>query len=207
MWDGRETFAGHSIHFDLSDQSNGATLGHAASINPLTDAQREAIVAFETGLFTTQTVDNDAGNLHAEGGLGGPVTLSGQPFFIGMNNVLGPKFNPRVFTLYDAWLDLHSSDTTPTNRARASIARGQEIFNTRPITISGVKGVNDVLGVPSFGGTCSTCHDTPSAGDHSTSLPLDLGLTDESRRTPDMPLYTFRKKTTGEILKTTDPGR
>src|SRR4029077_20796639 len=50
-------------------------------------------------------------------------------------------------------------------------------------------------------------HDSPSAGDHSTSLPLDLGLTDESRRTSDMPLYTFRNKATGEIVKTTDPGR
>jgi cytochrome c peroxidase len=30
MWDGRETFPGQSIHFDLSDQANGATLGHAA---------------------------------------------------------------------------------------------------------------------------------------------------------------------------------
>src|SRR3954469_8293629 len=30
MWDGRETLAGQSVHFDLSDQANGATLGHAA---------------------------------------------------------------------------------------------------------------------------------------------------------------------------------
>jgi cytochrome c peroxidase len=36
---------------------------------------------------------------------------------------------------------------------------------------------------------------------------LDLGISSEERRTPDMPLYTFRNKTTGEIIKTTDPGR
>jgi len=207
MWDGRETFAGQSVHFDLSDQSNGATLGHAAAINPLTDAQREAIVGFETGLFTTQAVDNAAGNLSAQGATSGPVSLSTKPFFIGINDVLSPGFDKRVFTMFDAWLNLDSSDHSPFNQARAAIARGQEIFNTRPITISGVKGVNDVLGLTSFSGTCTTCHDTPSAGDHSTSLPLDLGLTDESRRTPDMPLYTFRNKTTGQILKTTDPGR
>ncbi len=215
MWDGRETFASQSIHFDLSDQANGATLGHAAAANPLTDAQRQEIVNFELGLFTAQTVDNEAGNLHADGVLGGPVTLSGQPFFIGINDVLGPTFSPRVFTLFDAWMNLKSSDHDrdhdrdhdSTTVARSAIARGQEIFNTRPITISGVKGVNDVLGVTSFSGTCTTCHDAPNAGDHSTSLPLDLGLTTEARRTPDMPLYTFRNKTTGEILKTTDPGR
>ena len=44
-------------------------------------------------------------------------------------------------------------------------------------------------------------------GNHSTSLPLDLGLTGVDRRTPDMPLYTFQNKQTGEIIKTTDPGR
>src|SRR5262249_5312622 len=47
----------------------------------------------------------------------------------------------------------------------------------------------------------------PNVGNHSTSLPLDLGLTTPAVRTPDMPLYTFRNKTTGEIVQTTDPGR
>ena len=37
--------------------------------------------------------------------------------------------------------------------------------------------------------------------------PLNIGLADASRRTPDMPLYTLRNKTTGEIVKVTDPGR
>ncbi len=38
-------------------------------------------------------------------------------------------------------------------------------------------------------------------------LPLDLGLTDASRRTPDMPLYTLRHKVTQATVQTTDPGR
>ena len=38
-------------------------------------------------------------------------------------------------------------------------------------------------------------------------MPLDIGIADESRRTPDMPLYTLKNKTTNEIIKTTDPGR
>src|SRR6266853_4989971 len=67
MWDGRETFAGQSVHFDLSDQANGATQGHAAAINPLSDAVRQQIVSFELGLFTTQAVDHDGGNLGAQG--------------------------------------------------------------------------------------------------------------------------------------------
>src|SRR5262249_8923699 len=45
MWDGRETFTGETIHFDLSDQANGATTGHAQG-DPLTDDQPESIVAY-----------------------------------------------------------------------------------------------------------------------------------------------------------------
>ncbi|HLP80812.1 MAG TPA: hypothetical protein VK141_02320, partial [Nitrosomonas sp.] len=56
-------------------------------------------------------------------------------------------------------------------------------------------------------GTCTTCHNTPNSGNHSTPMPLDIGIADASRRTPDMPLYTLKHKTTGETMQTTDPGR
>lgn len=207
MWDGRETFADQSIHFDLSDQANGATLGHAAAINPLTQDQRNQIVQFETGLLTAQAADTAAGILNGQQAAGGPMTLSRQPFFIGINDVLTPGFNPRAFTLFDPWMNLSGSGQTPYTAAREAVARGQEIFNTRTFTISNVRGVNDALGVVAFPGTCTTCHNTPNVGNHSTSLPLDLGLTTAAVRTPDMPLYTFRNKMTREVIRTTDPGR
>lgn len=207
MWDGRETFAGQSIHFDLSDQANGATLGHAAAFNPLTQEQREAIVDFETSLYTAQSRDGAAGNLDAQGGRGGPVQLSTEPFFIAINDVLSPGFDPNSMTLYDGWGHLKSSDRDGFTDARESIARGEALFDSFPIDIRGVRGVNDALGQEVIHGTCTTCHDAPNVGDHSTTLPLDLGISSEARRTPDMPLYAFRNKTTGEIIKTTDPGR
>jgi cytochrome c peroxidase len=37
-------------------------------------------------------------------------------------------------------------------------------------------------------------------------MPLNIGISDESRPTADMPLYSLRN-TTGVITKTTDPGR
>ena len=231
MWDGRETFAGQSMHFDLADQANAATLGHAQAAHPLTDAQREAIVEFEAGLFTAQSDDDNAGDLRGQGARGGPIPLSTEPFFIGINDVLGEDFTPRVFTIFDAWRNLerpapprgplgptpyvgirdHGPDADARDaryvEARRAIARGQEIFNTRPIAIRDVNGLNDVLGVSEIRGTCTTCHDAPNAGDHSVGLPLDIGVTSAARRTPDLPLYTFRNKTTGEIVRTTDPGR
>jgi cytochrome c peroxidase len=56
-------------------------------------------------------------------------------------------------------------------------------------------------------GTCGTCHDSPNAGNHSVSAPLNIGLTDASRRTADLPLFTLTNKVTGDTIQTTDPGR
>ena len=53
-----------------------------------------------------------------------------------------------------------------------------------------------------FSGTCTVCHDTPNAGDHSIPMPLNIGLTDESRRTPDLPLYYIKNNTTRQTVKT-----
>ena len=58
-----------------------------------------------------------------------------------------------------------------------------------------------------FSGKCTTCHDTPNSGNQSVSAPLNIGLTDASRRTADLPLYTLRNKSTGDELQTSDPGR
>jgi hypothetical protein len=211
MWDGRETFPGQSIHFDLRQQANSANTGHAQGPD-LTEAQRESIVAFETVLFTAQIHDHRAGRLTARGANGGAVNLSNQEFYIGINDLFGDSetgapFDPIVFNIYDAWKGLSGGGK---NRARAAVARGQELFNTKLIRISGVSGINDEedFGKPAVvNGSCTTCHDTPNSGNHSVAAPLNLGLTDFERRTPDMPLYTLRNKATGELKLTTDPGR
>jgi hypothetical protein len=135
-----------------------------------------------------------------------------QTFYIGINDLFGDPqthspFNPRVFTIFDAWNNRPGGGT---EAARAAVARGQALFNSKTIPIRGVSGINDedAFGNPSVvNGTCTTCHDTPNAGDHSVPAPLNIGLTDASRRTPDMPLYTLRNKATGETVQTTDPGR
>src|SRR5207249_8584681 len=109
-------------------------------------------------------------------------------------------FDPRAMTLYDAWADSN-------NPRQAAIARGAAIFNDPRINITGVGGLNDDLGAATIRGSCTACHDSPNVGNHSVALPIDIGLTDETVRTPDMPLYTLRNKNTGQTRKTTDPGR
>jgi len=203
MWDGRETIDLDHMNDNFRRQANGATLGHAQATGT-NDAQIRAIVAFETQLFTAQTYDDDAGALSKHGALGGPENLANQPFSIGVNDPLKPGFDSNAMTLFDAWAPRmrHGS------REHAAIYRGQQIFNTRTFTIRGVAGLNDLaqIGGPLVG-TCTTCHNTPNVGNHSTSLPLDIGIASEARRTSDMPLYTLRNNTTGAIVKTTDPGR
>ena len=94
--------------------------------------------------------------------------------------------------------------------SRASIARGQALFNSKPITISGVAGINDVAGLPaSFSGTCGTCHDSPNVGNHSVSAPLNIGVADVTSPldVSYLPVFTLVNNTTGETVQTTDPGR
>lgn len=215
MWDGRESSASSTLVEDLLHQANNATLGHAQAVQPLTAAQAQDIVQFEMGLFTAQARDRRAGSLTANGALGGPEALSVQPFFVGINdpvglNPTGVTFNPVVFTLFDPWVAHRSDD--PVSQARRSIARGQQIFNTKPIALSGVGGLNGVTfasgeTVPDpFVGTCSTCHDSPNVGDHSVKAPLDLGVSDPAVA-PYLPVYTLRNLLTQETVRTTDPGR
>ena len=217
MWDGRESSPATLIRHDLLQQANDATRGHASGLRDLTEAEAQQIVDFETTIFTTQSQDRVAGDLSLRGGNGGPTVLSAQPFHIGINDVvgldpMGASFNPRAFTLFNAWLAADPLANDAPTRARAAIARGQEIFNTKPMVLSGVSGLNgqtfsNGVTVPdTIVGTCTVCHDTPNAGNHSVKAPLNIGLTDPAVA-PYLPVYTLRNKVTNERVETTDPGR
>jgi hypothetical protein len=217
MWDGRETFKNPDgtfkpISFDLAHQSVDATLGHAQALNAPTPEQQQQIVDFETALFTAQIRDNEAGLLDAKGATGGPSALSQQSFFIGINDPLGlnptgAPFSSTIFTLFEKWRNIPDAQFDELTEARRSIARGEQLFNTLQIPITGVGGLNDVLKQPVINGFCGTCHDTPNVGDHSVSAPLNIGINDASRRTPDLPLITLMNNQTGELIQTLDPGR
>ena len=172
MWDGREP--------SLDTQAVDATKGHAQALNDPTPAQVAQIVAFEKGLLTAQSSDERAGKLDEEGATGGPEALKTTlgAFFPGINDPLGGNphgtpFTSIIFTLYKAWESLtgHGQDA-----ARAAIARGETVFNTKPIAITGVAGLNDTLNTPTLNGFCGTCHDSPNVGNHSVKLPINIGI-------------------------------
>jgi cytochrome c peroxidase len=213
MWDGREP--------SLTSQAIDATLGHAQAATAPTPAQQAQIVAFESGLFTGQEVGFGVGALDSQGAQGGPMQLQRQlsSFFIGINDPLGgnPKgtaFTPIVFTIYGAWENrLASRRLDP---KRASIARGEQVFNNTSINITGVGGLNDALGQPTIAGFCGTCHDSPNVGNHSVKAPLNIGIANAGSNSPpaldisDLPVFTLQCNAgplSGQTFFVTDPGR
>lgn len=88
------------------------------------------------------------------------------------------------FDLFDAWAG-HE------NPGRAQIARGQELFNN---TNAG-------------GRSCSGCHNSANNGTNINNTLFDIRTASAAARTPDLPLYTFRNRTTGELRQLTDAGR
>jgi hypothetical protein len=235
MWDGRESSSqtgtekiqyeaqnpGPILLRDLAHQSVDATMGHAQALTPPTAAQQQAIVDFEIALFTAQGSDANAGGLNSNGATGGPASLAAQQFFVGINDPIDPlndalgfnpfhdAFNPAAFHLFDAWSDPQPAGPS-WSRARASIFRGQDLFNSKPISIANVSGLNDELGLSVISGTCTTCHDSPNVGNHSFPAPLNIGVGDLTSPldVSYLPVITLRHtQAPFESVQTTDPGR
>ena len=193
-----------SLQADLAHQALDATIGHAQGDGTRpTPAEQQEIVDFEMGLSTAQVFDKHAGFLNALGAEGGPQGLVNQPFFISINSSVNPlvptleqpggmvtpgdgQFTSSIFNTFDAWTTLPQADP------RAAIARGEAIFNSKPINITGMAGINDDVstgglvagGIPSLQGTCGTCHDTPNVGNHSFATPLNIGTGDPDSSNP-----------------------
>ena len=88
------------------------------------------------------------------------------------------------FDLFDVWIG-HA------NPIRAQIARGQEIFNSTNAN----------------GRSCNGCHNSANNGTNINNVLFDVRVASAEARTPDLPLYTFRNRTTGETRQLTDAGR
>ena len=177
MWDGREN-SRPTAFGNLLAQANGATRGHAQAAADLSDADQSELVNFELGIFSGQL---KMGNLKldrhgANGGAEFLLTDVLPKFFIGINDPFMPGFTSRVFTLFDRW-EPGPHCKTP-NALAASIGRGEKLFNETSILITNVAGINgprDRSQAP-IAGFCGTCHDSPNVGNHSVTLPIDIGI-------------------------------
>jgi len=195
MFDGRETLAPlnseatflANLSSNLTHQALDATNGHAQAAQPPSAGDLSDIVTFELGLFTAQLRDARAGELDARQAQGGPLMLAREEYYPGINDSLGADpsgdaFNAAAMTLFAPWANAQAryprAEEERKAAARRAIAAGEELFNTFPIRINNVRGLNDnaALGAPdSFIGHCTSCHDSPNVGNHSLPLPLDIG--------------------------------
>jgi cytochrome c peroxidase len=88
------------------------------------------------------------------------------------------------FDLYDAW-------KTSGNAKRRQIWRGQELFN---------EGDRN-------GRRCGGCHNAANNGQNVNGALFDVGASRPEFATPDMAVFTFQSRVTGELVVTTDPGQ
>ena len=173
-WDDNNTRSGQTVAQGLFAQAdNNITSGQAGA--PPTPATVNAIVDYEASISFAQTATFTAGSLDAAGAKGGPRHLAQQALVAGR------------FNLFDAWKGSK-------NKARASIARGQELFNTKTR--------------PGGGGPCLGCHNAENNGSNVNGTLFDIGASNERWASVDgLPVYTVKNRTTGEEIRTSDPGK
>ena len=246
MWDGRETLqklttaAGFQslapLLFDLADQANSATTGHAQGASIVGTPAQADIVTFETNLYTSQVLLFQPSPglfalLTADGANGGPDYLEdtvAPAFFIGVNDPLKPGFTNADFNLYAAW-EPTSPRYASLQPSEQAIGRGEAIFNNTTFVIHDVPGLNSVPSDPLYNpsdplagqdinGGCAICHNSPNVGNHSTSLPINIGVTMAQPTNNDgspnnvldianLPVYTLKNGATGATVQVTDPGK
>ncbi len=244
MWDGRETLEKITTHsgedgastallFDLKDQANSATTGHAQGAPIVGTPAQQDIVSFERQLSTAQVVlvPETGVALLSVGANGGADYLQNTiapGFSIGVNDPLNPPFTNAVFTIYSAW-EPGSAGFRHLSQVQQAIGRGEAIFNNTAFVIHDVPGLNSVPTDPLYNAAdplagkdvvagCGLCHNNPNVGNHSTALAINIGVTmahpannDGSPNgvldTANLPIYTLANSGTGATVEVTDPGR
>lgn len=240
LWDGRESEGRPANRDALLHLANEATVGHAQARVPLTAQQRAEIADFQLNLFSAQITSDLVGRLDVVGcttdqttgepcerARGGAVNLAavltrnpggvgGTRFFPGINDPFAPGFDNISLTIYDPWESdvFPATDKTELTRNRGDIGDGANLFYTKPITITNVPGLNDVLGQPSISGFCTTCHNTPDVGNHSRPRFMNTGTADVDGNPmfgSEYPVYEFTQNNragggSGAVRRVTDPG-
>ncbi len=182
-----------TINFHLGSATvawdGGNTVG-SDQLAGLTNQATRNVTGAQQGQPASPEVINDI--LNFETGLSTAQLIS---FSAGLLSADGARGGPQAlsgmtktlgrFDLFDAWMN------SPVE-ARAQIARGQELFNKAN---------------PGNGRSCNGCHNSANNGTNFSDALLDIGTASGEARTPDLPLYTIRNRTTGEERQLTDTGR
>ena len=194
-------------------QATNAALTHLQADTRPTELQLQRIMDFENQLYVASSFSNQAGSLVQPGGpdVLGPQAMQRE------TPELGDNFYKPVFGYFDQWSKPQTSDAQ--SEFRASVARGMEVFFTRPFYIRDVTHLNTVgLGNP-IKRSCATCHNARMTGMDTAPGWMDLGTankpwSDDLAMTAELPLFKLTCKTSrkshpylGSVILTHDPGR
>jgi hypothetical protein len=206
----------------LTMQARDASRDHLQVSQPLTSAQLQSIVKFESQIYAAQGADLS----------GDDFALAGAPPALGARNlqqspsgVLGDNFGNRAFKTFAGWQGRAAASSDAQAQFRASVIRGYDVFFNRPFWIRDVTHINTVgLGNPAKR-TCVTCHNLQMVGTDASAGWGDLGTMNEPwageavsspsyGAQPDLPLFKVVCKAEarphpflGRVIFTHDPGR
>src|SRR5581483_6183706 len=172
----------------LKAQAVDAALNHEQAKAAPTKEQLQKIEDFERQIFIAQTLDKAAGSLEGEDA---PTELGPEKLANESPGVLGDNLGTPVFGNFDLWKKPGPRGSAAQREARESIARGADVFFTRPFWIRDSQHINTIgLGNP-LKRTCSTCHNARMTGQDLVSGWVDLGTTNLpwAGDPPDLPLF------------------
>lgn len=198
----------------LKTQALDATFTHGQARRPPSNAQLQQIVDFEMQVYAGQRRDRWNGLLVDPSGY--PHALGPENLSTGKTGVLGDNYTTPVFLFFDKWKRALDARLNPQEAFRASVARGADVFFSRPFWISDAMHINTVgLGNPAKR-TCATCHNMHMTAMDLTAGWMDLGTTNLpwANESPELPLFkvTCHKDLPphpflGRVIYTHDPGR
>jgi len=205
----------------LKIQARDASRDHLQVSQPLTDAQLQSIVRFESQVYAAQGTDLSGDDFSSPGA---PAGLGARNLQQSPSGVLGDNFGNPVFKSFAGW-QVPGVAASPATDFRASVARGYNVFFNRPFWIRDVTHINTVgLGNPAKR-TCVSCHNLQMVGTDASAGWGDLGTTNEPwageaisspsyEPQPDLPLFKIVCKAEarphpflGRVIFTHDPGR
>ncbi len=241
LWDGRASIT------DMPGQVKRAARGlllaggpTAGALGNVSDADAAEVANFMLQVYTDQVRDNAAGSLSALGASGGVqnlLALASDP--AAPCTPLAPTAtctpivpeNPNTMTLFDSWAGLGTASAI--NAARATIARGQAVFNNATLHVPADMQIPGLTGSVAH---CVTCHATDNLGNNpsktffvrigtdspdvlTTLAAQDPELDEVLERSNMLPQYCLRPNSdptpfsvspcgndAGDV-RTTDPGR
>ena len=185
MADGREP--------SLQTQAVSAVMIHEQAEAPPSAEQLRQIVEFESQLYAAQSADIRGGRLNEKDG----------PPALGPQNLADGKTGSFAGTRlsFDVWRKTGAEGDLGLQREfRASVARGSDVFFSRPFRMPDADAT----------GTCATCHST------ATARWMDIGTTNRpsAKDAPELPLFRITCDNTapphpllGRLIETQDPGR